>query len=453
MGLIQGLALLIFISCEEPGRIGIEVDPENLSFTTTFVDFNLTAKLIPTDSLITGNAGKLLVGKYDDPQFGKVEAKSYAQVWRSGTPNFGDDSVYDSLILQLPYATLTGTEVRELNDLKVFRLEEDLDQFIAYYNFTELTVSDEPIGETSFRYVVEDIDGEDKIKLDTLLRMHLSDDLGMEFFEKAKDENDSTFSNDTNFLEYFKGISLEAGANYNSVTGFDHDDDDMSMILYYHIFDTDGNPVSINYTFRIKNFVHFNNIKHDWTGTALEGIEEPYKEHNAADNFLYLQSGTGLAIKYDLQPFVEFADSVGFMIINLGRLTLGKVDPYTTYLQPPSTLIYYFSDSTNRRSFDDSGFPRTVQQDNPSIDATGGQFALNVLFKVDDGEQEFPESYSDRFSNTLQAIADGRIENQQILVIPLPTINSSTVNRFRLDPQNIKLEVYYTTSNESSDFE
>ena len=284
--------------------------------------------------------------------------------------------------------------------------------------------------------------------------MRLSDDLGMELFGKAKDEDDSTFSNDTNFLAYFKGISLQSGDNYSSITGFDHDNEELTMILYYHIFDTDGDPVSISYSFRIQNSVHFNNIKYNWAGTALEGIDERYKDYNAADNFLYLQSGTGLAIKYDLQPFKEFADTVGFMIINLGRLTLGKVDPFTPYLQPPSTLIYYYSDSTNRRSIDEStGFPRTIQQDNPSIDAAGVQFALNATFKIDDGEEEFPDSYSDRVSNTLQAIVDGRIDDQQILVGPLPTINATSVARFRLDPQNIKLEVYYTTSIESSDLE
>ncbi len=451
LGLVLGLALLLFNSCEEPGRIGIDdVDPDALAFKTTYSSFILPAKLIQVDSLITSNAGALMVGKDQDPYFGEVVAKSYTQLWLSNTPNFSEDAVYDSMVLQLPFFNVSGTDIRSLNDIKIYRLEEDLDVFRAYYNFSELTVSDQ-IGETSFVYFTENIDEDEVVKLDTMIRINMSNDLGIEFFDKIKDEDDTIFSSNANFLDYFKGISIESGDRYSSITGFDQDNDDAIIVLFYHVFDTEGEPVASSYIFNIKNSTHFNNIKYDRTGTPIEGTEEPYIEHSASDEYLYCQSGTGLGIKFDFQPLLDYADSVGPMIINLAILTLGSVDEFPQYLQPPSSVIYYYTDSTNRRVFDDAGFPRTIQQDNPNVDAAGAQFALNAKFKID--EEEYPKSYSDGVSNTLQAMIEGRIDKQHVVAVPLPTINAVSVSRFRLNPQNIKLEIYFTTSNTISNSE
>ena len=450
IGLIQGLALLIFVSCEEPGRIGIDVDPDNLTFSTSYAKFNLEAKVVQTDSVLSGNGQRLLVGRFQDPQFGEVEAKSYTQLWLSNSPNFAEESVYDSLVLILPFDYVNGAEMQDINDIKVFRVKEDLSIFDLYVSTTELEVYDEPIGETSFRYSTELVDGAEVIKLDTLFRMRLSDDLGQEIFDKAKDENDSTLESITNWVAWFKGISLEAGDRYTTVTGFNQNSSAANMVLYYHIFDTDGNEVVVNYPFTIENSVHFNNIKYDRTGTPLEGVTELNKEYSATDNFLYIQSGTGLVTKIDFSPFIDYADSVGPMLVNLGRLTLGKVEPYSAYLVPPATLLYYYTDSTNLWLRDPNFFPRTVQQDNPTIDATGVQFALNVEFKTNEEDEQYNDTYSDGVSNTLQAMADGRIIVSKALVYPTPPENATSVNQVRIDPQNITLEVYFTTSNSNN---
>jgi len=446
-GLIQGLALLIFVSCEEPGRIGIDIDADNLTFSTNYTSFNLEIKVVQIDSVISGSSGRLLVGKFQDPLFGVVEAKSYTQIWLSNPMNFIDNSVYDSLILNLPYSYVSGEEIKDLNELKVFRLKESLIDFQPYFNSTELEVYDEPIGESSFIYPLELVDGGEGIDFDTIFSMRLSDVLGQEIFDKAKDENDTTFKTIPTWLDWFKGISLVAGQQYTTVTGFDQTSDGANMVLYYHIFDTDGNPVVASYPFTIKNSVHFNNISYDRTGTPLEGVSGFYKEYTASDDFFYIQSGTGLVAKIDLTPFVDYADSVGPMLINLGRLTLGKVEPYSEYLPPPATLLYYYTDSTNRWQLDENSIPKTIQTDNPRFDGAGVQFALNAAFRIDEDDEELNESYADGVSNTLQAMADGRVTSKYVLGYATPPINASSVDRVRIDPQNIKLEVYYTISN------
>jgi len=450
IGLIQGLALLIFASCEEPGRIGIDVDPDNLTFSTSYVKFNLEAKIVQTDSILSGNGGRLLVGRFQDPEFGEVEAKTYTQLWLSNPVNFPEESVYDSLVLVLPFDYVNGAEMRDINDIKVFRIKEDLSIFNIYVSTMELDVYDEPIGESSFMYTTELVDGEEVIKLDTLFHMRLSDDLGQEIFDMAKDENDTILESNTNWINWFKGISIEAGDQYTTITGFNRNSAAAKMILYYHIFDTDGNEVVANYPFTIENSVHFNNIKYDRTGTPLEGVTELYKEYSATDNFVYIQSGTGLVSKIDFNPFIDFADSVGPMLINLGRLTLGKVEPFSAYMKPPSTLLYYYTDTTNMWLREENQIPRTIQQDNPTVDAAGVQVALIAEFKLDEEETELNDTYSNGVSNTLQAMADGRIVADKILVYATPPENATSVNRVRIDPQNITLEVYFTTVNSNN---
>lgn len=457
MGLILGLALLIWVSCEDPGIIGIDIDPDNLNFSAHYEQFTLPATLVQVDSIPSGNAGRVLVGRYNDPLFGITTAKAYSQVWLSTQPNIPENGVFDSLILQLKFDYVHGNknDFQEFHTLKLYRLASMLDEFTTYYTTSESIRSPTQIGTRIFTYDTTNVGGEISVRLDSTLRILMRKELGQLIFDKMKDESDSTFDNNTNWLEFFNGIVLEPGDEYFSITGFKIRDSKSRMIIYYHYTDDQGEDVNSEYNFSLEPALHYSNISHDRTGTAIEGIQPLYTEHTASDNNIYIQAGTGIVAKIDFTPVIEFADSIDFLIVNSAILTLGSVDPYTSFVKPPDKLMFYYTDSSNFLLKDDAGFTKTIQEDNPSFDPTSTRVPLEsaFIFKDTTKSVNIIESYSDRVSSYIQALIDGAIENHLVLAYPVTVTNATTIDRLLLDPGNIKLEIYYTTSKESTDSE
>ncbi len=451
-GLILGLALLMWVSCEDPGIIGFDADPDNFNFSTHYEQFTLPAKLVQVDSIVSGNGGRVLVGKYNDPQFGITTAKAYSQVRMSLVPSIPENGVFDSLILQLKVDYVHGIreDYLKLHELKIYQLESILDEFTTYYTNSESIRSIKPIGTNSFSYDTINVDGDISVKLDTTLRFSMSKQLGQLIFDKMKDETDSTFENNTNWLAFFHGIVLEPGDEYHSITGFKITDTQSNMILYYHR-DDNGNIVNSDYRFILDPAIHYSNISNDRTGTPIEGSQPIYTEYTASDNNIYIQAGTGMVAKIDFTPLIEFTDSIDLLIINSAILTLGSVIPYTPFVKPPDKLIFYYTDSSNLRLKDNDGFFKSIQQDNPTIDPTSVLLPLESEFKIED--DDIIDSYSDRISRYVQALIDGVIENHLVLAYPVAVTNATTIDRLLLDPASIKLEIYYTTSKESADSE
>ena len=437
-GLIFGLALLLF-ACEDPGTIGIDVDGENLDFKVAYKKFILPATLVNIDSIPTSNSGRILTGSYADPRFGFSKPTGYAQLIRRIAPSLDSTSVFDSLFLQLKYDYVHGTEVKAENTLKVHRLEKELDGFATYYTFSKLDYSESPIGEITFKYVLDD---REEVVMDTVLRIPLSNTLGEEFFSKMLDDSDTTFKSFEGWLTYFKGIALVAGDDYQTITGFNARDNQSKMVLYYHFTNTNGELTNRTYDFEMVNALHSYSIEIDRTGTPISQISDPYIENTSTDGFIYVQSGAGLVAKIDFSQYIDFIDTIQSLIINRADLTLGKVELYPSYVVPSESLVFYLTDSTNRRILAEDGAFKTVQQDNPVIDPSDTRFPIQSEFIEDD------ELYSDPFSSFLQALFDGTVTETQILTFPSFTSNSKTLDRFVLNPDNIILEVYYSVADE-----
>jgi len=440
-GLTLGLALLLF-ACEDPGTIGIETEGDNLNFRVFYKKFVLPATLIQSDSILTSSSGSLLVGRQSDANFGEIIATSYSEVWLNTAAIVDPSSVYDSLILQFKYDYVYGEDIESFNNVKVYQLEETLVRLDPYYSFSSLEFSDEPIGETTFQYITETIDDSQTVRFDTTLRIPLSDALGQEWMDKMLDENDTTFDSNFNFIDYFNGIALRAGDSYETISGFNIIDARTTLNLFYHFTNADSEIDNRNISFSLDNAGHFHQLEVDRSGSPISEVTEFNTEYTASNNMLYVQSGTGLVTKIDFSEFRNFTDTIEALIINRADLTLGEIEPFETYTPPPSPLVYYISDSQFRRArTEEDSLLRTVQEDNPAIDPTGTRFPLQAEFLGEDDPL-----YSDPISSFLQAIYNGRIEETDILIFPDFSENNSTVNRFLLDPGNIVLVVYYTTS-------
>jgi hypothetical protein len=102
------LLLLFSTACTKNDKgLGQEIiDPNALLNGITTDTFELYTYSIVEDSTETKNASNVLLGSYQDPKFGKVEAAVYTEFRLPGlNPNFGDPTqiVIDSFVLALEY--------------------------------------------------------------------------------------------------------------------------------------------------------------------------------------------------------------------------------------------------------------------------------------------------------------------------------------------------------------
>ena len=119
IGLICGLALLFF-ACEEPGEIGIDLNPENGVFVARYLEIPIQSTILQQEEVVSDNTpridrsrrsdpfrdvvradGRLLVGGYDSPEFGKMKSSAFTGLYLASIGFKGEDYIFDSLVMFL----------------------------------------------------------------------------------------------------------------------------------------------------------------------------------------------------------------------------------------------------------------------------------------------------------------------------------------------------------------
>ena len=100
---LMGLAVLFTISCEDPGRIGLDVERGILS--TNYKEFVLPSSVVQIDpyagdKIRTTVGMGYIVGSYSDLNFGTTTANTYGQL-RLNSLGDSVQGQYDSLIISI----------------------------------------------------------------------------------------------------------------------------------------------------------------------------------------------------------------------------------------------------------------------------------------------------------------------------------------------------------------
>jgi hypothetical protein len=93
--LILGLAFFTF-ACEEPGEIGLELNPENGSFVAKYSEIPVANSIIQYEDILSDNStrinnvtqqpfsgGRMLTGSYSTQDFGKFQSKTFSSLYLS----------------------------------------------------------------------------------------------------------------------------------------------------------------------------------------------------------------------------------------------------------------------------------------------------------------------------------------------------------------------------------
>ena len=338
--LLKGLLLLVLIgiwSCEKTNKIGLEITPPGERFAY-HIDSSTIIKVgtLKQDSLTSERRSRSLLGAMADPVFGKTRAGILTQLRLSSNDvDFGEGAQLDSVVLLLKYLGSYG-DTTHLQHITAHEIQQDLYFDSVYYsniNVNPFFSEADPIADFQF------LPTPDK---DSLI-IRLDDKVG----EKILFADNSHLENNTTFLDYFKGIYLQASPidQGGSITYFDLESGNSRMILYYQNSEED----SLRYDVVINtNCTWVNTFDNDYSNSQAGPFinDSLYNSEK-----IYVQAMAGLRG----HAIFEFSDTlkkhadIGISI-NKAELRIPVANEYATDYKPVPGNIQVFNaleDGTN----------------------------------------------------------------------------------------------------------
>lgn len=426
------LLIAAFTACEEPTDLGMEVLPStDLIKVKSVVERNsISSFTYREDSVQTDEPSNILLGTLDDPKFGRTSIDMAAQFRLQFYPDYGTNPVVDSVRLFLYYSGVYGDTVTP-QTFKIYELESPLDVDEEYYQGVDLKsyASGQVIGEKVYTPEVR-VDSTSSDTLYSLIKIPVDKSLG----EKLVSADSLQMANNDVFLEYFKGLYIEAekGADDGgSILRLDaastSNFQGSALVVYYN---NDENmeadePDTLLNPYVITQFsARVNSIDHDYSETSFF---DDLNSDESEDSLIFVQPTGGLRSKVYIDNLTLWKDSVN-TAINNAELVF-QVDTIASEVEkypPPKQLLF------------------TV------IGDEGEEFLpVDYLFSpVFYGGALNTEDYTYRFNITqhLQQIIDGEAENNGFFLTT--AIKNSEANRVILkgsgSQTGIKLVITYS---------
>lgn len=274
------IGLLVSVSCKKKNTdIGKDIIDQNDLLTSGGVDtFSLVTFTLFEDSVPSSNKVFSTLGSYTDPQFNTFNAEIYTQFSLSElSPAFGttSDIVIDSFVLGLEYVGKYGSKGDQIVEAFEIIDANGVSYDSTYYSFSTLATSGTDLVDPNKNMIFFDEENLTVIGSDTVepqLRIYLDTNLARTFFDEWE-SNPSTFDDNDNFQDYFKGLNLKTN------NGIQASGD--GGIFYFQlsspfskatIYFTQG---GINYTYDLLITSvdgHFNHIDIDNSGTNVQNV-------------------------------------------------------------------------------------------------------------------------------------------------------------------------------------
>jgi len=430
------IAALFLISCEDPGQIGIGGSVPN-ELNVKYVELPLESVVANIDSINT--VGALLLGNYDDPEFGKVQATGYTglSIYDLNL-SVNESAIFDSCFLSLKVNYAIGPDLNSNIDINIMRLGDTLNRSKVYYSKDSI-FTPRSIGQTLYNY------GSDE---NSTLKVRM-DDLGEKMFTDLKSNFEDYFSSQSNFRLYFRGFKFVVTSATQAIIGVDPTDtEDSRLTLYYHHTDSVGNNISGTYRFIIGSEPYWSEIRTDFSGTTFANLSAPYKDFDPNNGKAYSYPALGLIMKLDLKNLINFRDTVGNAVVNRADI-LFDLEGNTDTLGIQQKMFFYVTDTTNKFIISDlDKAPRSMQNEQFSISSPeGGAYPHTITFDADNNR------YTDQITIYIQNILDQRIDDKYLLVLPnqpTPDYNSvyhpriANMDHIIVDKSRLKLRLYYS---------
>ncbi|GAA4452927.1 hypothetical protein GCM10023189_17140 [Nibrella saemangeumensis] len=312
-------------ACEEPKEIGLPpTTPVGVYYTDTLTISRSTVLL---DSVRSNGTGTLLMGRYTDPVFGKVQATAFSQlsletqfVVQDASKNNIPDAqlVHDSTRLILAYNFAYGDTLKT-HELAVHRLTDDLVRNRNYDIRSSVAYDPEPLTKVQFT---------PRPAAQATQRISLPAAFGRELLALA---NKDAGKIDSVFKKQIKGLALVPGQTNSSMLGIPVTGTSAYVAMYYH---KEGDTTSTAQFFTFNpNGVRFNQVRADRSGTPLAGLQPGQSlPASATQGQTFVQPATGVTTKLDFPTLLNLRQQ--------GRIAINRADLIITPKQPDNSALY-----------------------------------------------------------------------------------------------------------------
>lgn len=387
-----------------------------------FTDSNIRVALIDTitveistmkfDSIVTSESSRVLVGKYNDPEFGVVKSSAYMGLMPSSYV-IDSEAEYDSIALYMKYDSYYYNDTLRTNTLHVKRLSATLkpSEGDYLYNTSEAEYFEDDIGTLTF--MPRPMDGDS-------LEIKLSDALGVDLFEKFQEKEITTSDQ---FKDYFKGIALIPGQTDNgSVIGFTKSSESIFVRLYFSEAEETERVQSyldLNMDVTSSPVPFFNRIESENPNTNLETLSDQEVNLDSKDSggLSYIQSGVGIATRVEFPHIKNLYDIKG----------QGTILDAVLKIRPLSGSF------TDNLILKDSLSVYIVDQNNDLISQLLVEEIAPVQGILNRDNEEFNDIYYEfSLGSYIEELFTEEMETEEALIL-LPDNYNSTVDRFILN--------------------
>lgn len=319
------------------------------------------------DSFPTSGNNILLIGRCKDPVMGTTIARTFFQPSlpdAAKNTTLPDDAVYDSMVLVLNPSKEYYGDTSKKQTFSVYELAAQPDYTYENKLFNTSSVGIHPTPLVTINKSLSPARDS--------LSFKFPDSKGLAFFNRIRTKS-YEFYDETNFLDYFKGLSIQvAAADEGAIYQFKADSS-ATLRLYYHTTVPYYEKHSIIFVPGRSSY-QFNQVLTTRTGTAFQPTYPDQQEFFTSETFPYAcsQTGTGVMLKVkfpSLQNILTLGKTVKLLSAELILKPVeGTFDPYG-YRLPPSVYMAQ-TDATNTIGY-------------PLVDATGESTLYSSPF-IDD---------------------------------------------------------------------
>ena len=425
------LPALFLFSCNNDELLSLDFNPQDENIDLSYTELTLPYQQVQLDSISTTNVNRVLVGDYQNDDFGSVISTGYVSMGLgTNAASAESDDELDSLVLVLVRNYFYGdTEASLEQTIDVRQLSEPFNDTITYFASSSLPYETARPPLASFRFIASPLEAD-------TIRVRMSEAVGNDLLNKLKN-NDAELDSSALFQDYFRGLALVPSSQNEFMTGFSR----IQMQMYF--------SAPADTTSKVFNFAAariFNGVETDRSGTALAGINESGTIAEPADDRIYLQSYTGLVPRIDFQPLEDFvADSPDRILLNRVTLHIGLPEPEEGKGVPTALA---------GNLVQDDGFSLIVLQDfrgDPFVYGmySDSEYQYNELARLPIPRPATPMVYDSagmdydlKVTSFTQTMLDGFVENSEVLLYP-NDLNGS-VTQMITHADSLKLRVYYT---------
>jgi hypothetical protein len=397
------IGIIVCIGCKEDlGLIGLGVQPDEEFLNTDSLYPDIVAYSAIHDSLISSSVSTNMLGYVYDPVFGNTQAGIYTQFRLSATSvDFGDNAGVDSLVLTLAYAGYFGDTLNSFR-LKVYELTGDLSKGETYYTKSSINHDNVSLTEDPNLYISPTPTiHQDSSASSYYLRVKLDKNFAMNKFISKSGSGE--YANDAVFLNYFKGLYLEADDKTGNgcIVSLNMTHSLSGLTIYYH----NDQASNLKYIFKLNDSTaHFGVVNHfDYTGATNNLTQQLNGDYTSASDVLYAQSGSGIKVILNFPSLKEtFKDKK--VIIHRAMLVISHQDDgLQNYSYPSALSLTYTNPNTGAGSFlPDYYFGLENDYFGGKYDATTKEYRFNITQYIqnliDEGKYPLIDGYGDNYS-------------------------------------------------------